>query len=59
MAEEQVTRIMPNSIEAEKSVIGAMIMDKEAIDIAQNMLTSDDFFNAPYGLYFDALIELN
>ncbi|MCR5546880.1 MAG: replicative DNA helicase [Lachnospiraceae bacterium] len=59
MAEEQVTRIMPNSIEAEKSVIGAMIMDKEAIDIAQNILTADDFFNAPYGLYFDALIELN
>ena len=34
MEEALIKRIMPNSIEAEQSVIGAMIMDKEAIVIA-------------------------
>ena len=31
MEEALVKRIMPNSLEAEQSVIGSMIMDKEAI----------------------------
>ena len=53
-----MTRIMPNSIDAEKSVIGAMIMDIEAIDIAMNIITADDFFNPPYGMFFEALIEM-
>ena len=26
-----ITRIMPNSLEAEQSVIGSMLMDKQAI----------------------------
>lgn len=31
MEEALVKRIMPNSLEAEQSVIGSMIMDKDAI----------------------------
>ena len=40
MEEALVKRIMPNSLEAEQSVIGSMIMDKDAIVTAMEMLIS-------------------
>lgn len=43
MEEAAITRIMPNSLEAEQSVVGSMIMDKQAIITAGEMLTVEDF----------------
>ena len=40
MEETLIKRIMPNSLEAEQSVIGSMIMDKDAIVTAMEMLIS-------------------
>ena len=44
MEEALVKRIMPNSLEAEQSVIGSMIMDKEAIMTAGEILIEEDFY---------------
>ena len=45
MAEEDaIRRVMPHSIEAEQSVIGAMLMDAEAIEAASEMLREEDFY---------------
>ena len=44
MEETLIKRSMPNSLDAEQSVIGSMIMDKDAILTAMEMLTSDDFY---------------
>ena len=49
---------MPNSIEAEQSVIGAMIMDAEAIEVASEYLTKDAFYNRQLGEIYDAIVEL-
>ena len=49
---------MPNSREAEQSVIGSMIMDKDAILTAMEMLISEDFYYKQYGILFDTMIEL-
>ena len=38
MEDVAITRIMPNSLEAEQSVVGSMIMDKQAIITAGEML---------------------
>ena len=35
-----ITRIMPNSLEAEQSVIGSMLMDKQAIISAGEILSA-------------------
>ena len=43
MADELLKRVMPNNVEAEQSVIGAMLMDRDAITIASEILTVDDF----------------
>ena len=45
MEEQLIKKILPHSAEAEQSVIGAMIMDQEAILTASEILTSDDFYN--------------
>ena len=58
MEETLIKRIMPNSLEAEQSVIGSMIMDKDAILTAMEMLVGDDFYYRQYGVLFDAMIEL-
>ena len=58
MEEALVKRIMPNSLEAEQSVIGSMIMDKEAIVVASEMLMQEDFYYTQYGLLYQAMAEL-
>ncbi|MGN0416107.1 MAG: replicative DNA helicase [Agathobacter sp.] len=59
MDETLIKRIMPNSLEAEQSVVGSMIMDKDAIFTATEMLQTDDFYHKQYGMLFDAMVELN
>ena len=39
--------------------IGAMIMDREAITIASEIICGDDFYNKQYGVVFDTMVELN
>ena len=58
MEEALIKRIMPHSLEAEQSVIGSMIMDKEAIIIASETVNKDDFYQQSYGVLFEAMVEL-
>lgn len=58
MDEVAAKRIPPYSQNAEKSVIGSMIMDKDAIVAASEALCSDDFYARQYGFLFDAMVDL-
>lgn len=58
MEEALIKRILPHSTEAEQSVIGSMLMDKEAIVIASEILHKDDFYGKQYGILFEAMTEL-
>ena len=58
MEENIIKRVQPHSIEAEQSVIGAMLMDKEAIVVASEMLHGDEFYARQHGVLFDAMVEL-
>ena len=57
--EALLKRVLPHSIEAEQSVIGAMIMDREAITVTSEIISGDDFYSRQYGVVFDAMVELN
>lgn len=59
MEEALLKRILPHSMEAEQSVIGSMIMDREAIIVASEIVLGDDFYNKQYGVVFDTMVELN
>lgn len=58
MEETVIKRVMPHSAEAEQSVIGSMILDRDAIMIASEIITSDDFYQKQYAVIFEALVEL-
>lgn len=58
MEEALIKRILPHSIEAEQSVIGSMLMGREAIMTASEILNSDDFYQHQYGVVFEAMVEL-
>ncbi|MBR0165197.1 MAG: replicative DNA helicase [Lachnospiraceae bacterium] len=60
MAEETIVkRTAPHAPEAERSCIGAMLIDREAIEVACEYLTGEDFYNRQLGVYFDAIAELH
>ena len=61
MAAEEalLKRVLPHSIEAEQSVIGSMILDREAITIASELIFPEDFYNKQYGVLFESMVELN
>ncbi len=58
MDEAFIKKIQPHSAEAEQSVIGSMIMDRDAIIAASEILTSEDFYQHQYSVLYDAMMEL-
>ena len=58
MEETLIKRTMPNSLESEQSVVGSMIMDRDAILTASEILTKADFYHQQYGVLFEAIVEL-
>ncbi len=58
MEEALIKRVMPHSIEAEQSVVGAMLMDRDAIMTALEIISGKDFYQTAYGAIFDAMVEL-
>ena len=43
--DEAVMRVPPNNADAEKSVLGCMMQDREALSLAFELLTADDFYH--------------
>ncbi len=56
--ENFIKRIQPHSEEAEKSVLGSMLMDRDAIVEAEDILVKEDFYQRQYGILFEAMVEL-
>ncbi len=51
-------RIPPQSIEAEQSVIGSMLIDKEVIPVVMEVLKPEDFYRPDHKEIYDVIIEL-
>ena len=58
MDEAFIKKVQPNSPEAEQSVIGAMIMDRDAIADVIDIVNADDFYQKQNGILFEAMTEL-
>ena len=59
MDEDFIRKVPPHNIVAEQSVIGSMIMDKDAIIVAAEIIIKEDFYDQRYGVLFDAMISLH
>ncbi|HNU79369.1 MAG TPA: replicative DNA helicase [Bacillota bacterium] len=55
---EMIQRIPPNNIEAEQSVLGAMLLDKEAISTATEYISGDDFYREAHKEIFEAIVDI-
>ena len=56
--EDSVMRSLPQSIEAEQSVIGSMIIDKSAIVQVAERLEENDFYRDGHKIIFKAIFEM-
>lgn len=48
-------RVMPHSLEAERSVLGCMLIDGEAAYLAQELLAPEDFYSAAHREIYSAM----
>ena len=59
MADDSVVKkIPPHDNNAERSVIGAMMLDRDAISEVSSIIVKEDFYNTQYGILFDAMVKL-
>ncbi|MDO4765629.1 MAG: replicative DNA helicase [Eubacteriales bacterium] len=55
---DEIKRIPPYSLEAEQTVIGSMLMSKEAAYIATELVREDDFYTPEQRIAFSAILTL-
>ncbi len=62
LAKQTVTdvleRIPPHNIEAEQAVLGAVLLDNEALYRVMEIIRSDDFYRPAHRLIYESLLEL-
>jgi replicative DNA helicase len=60
MPEEQTKgRTLPHNLDAERSVLGAILLDNQAINPAAETLTPEDFYGEAHRLIFEAMVALS
>jgi len=55
---EYLGRIPPHNVEAEQSVLGSMILDKEAIINATEIIRGEDFYKEAHREIYEAMLSL-
>lgn len=53
-----VERVMPNSFEAEQAVLGAMMVDKDAVAQVATILRPDDFYYDSHRTIYEVILQL-
>src|SRR5207344_2268662 len=54
-----VGRVPPHNLQAEESLLGAMLLSKDAIAVAAEILSADDFYKPAHGHIFEAVSSLS
>jgi replicative DNA helicase len=52
-------RVPPSAIEAEESLIGAMLLSQEAVSVAYETVQAEDFYRPLHGQIFGSIIALS
>ncbi len=56
--EMEIDRIPPYNLEAEKAVLGACLLDKDALNTAINILTPQDFYDEFHAKCFEIMTQM-
>ena len=57
--EDLVGRVMPHSLEAERSVLGSMLIDPDAVEIASEIVREEDFYARQNGILYRTMLEMS
>lgn len=57
-AQEQRLKVPPNSVEAEQSLVGGLMLDKAAWDKVADVVTSEDFYRNDHRIIYAAIADL-
>lgn len=55
---ESGLKVPPNSIEAERAVLGSLLIDKESVIKVADLLDKDDFYHEVHGTIYRAILDL-
>ena len=58
MEEAVVTQKQPQDLKAERSIIGAILMNPDDVMKATDIITSEDFYSREYGVIFETLVKM-
>ena len=56
---EDMTRIPPHSVESEQSILGSILLDKEAIITVSETINPDDFYKEAHKIIYESMIKLS
>ena len=56
---EDMTRIPPHSVESEQSILGSILLDKDAIITVSETIKPDDFYKEAHKLIYESMMKLN
>jgi replicative DNA helicase len=59
MAQDDIiSRVMPHSLEAERSVLGSMLIDPEAVETASEIVKEEDFYSRQNGILYQTMLDM-
>lgn len=56
---EDINRIPPHSVESEQSILGSIILDKEAIITVAEIIQPMDFYKEAHKIIYECMLKLN
>lgn len=54
-----ITRIPPHSVESEQSILGSILLDKDAIITVAETITPSDFYKDAHRIIYESMMSLN
>ncbi|MGL5313029.1 MAG: replicative DNA helicase [Peptostreptococcaceae bacterium] len=56
---EDMTRIPPHSVESEQSILGSILLDKDAMITVSETIRPDDFYKEAHKIIYECMIKLS
>jgi len=56
---EDISRIPPHSVESEQSILGSIILDKDAIITVAETINASDFYKEAHKIIYESMLKLN
>jgi replicative DNA helicase len=56
---EDMTRIPPHSVESEQSILGSILLDKDAMITVSETIKPDDFYKEAHKIMYECMIKLS